>query len=111
MCTRDGINPLCYYSFFLTESNNGVDCKDNESTVVSELHLFPVFSSNLCFSPANVFIFITLFIAFSVKHDGPHGYGGRRLRDGQHHRRHDVRRLRSVVRVHEVLALWTHPAR
>lgn len=25
---------------FLTESNNGVDCKDNESTVVSEFDVF-----------------------------------------------------------------------
>lgn len=74
MCTRDGINPLCYHPFFLTESNNGVDCKDNESTVVSELDVFLAFYSNQPFSPANLFIFITLFIAFSVKHDGPHGW-------------------------------------
>lgn len=49
MCTRVGINPLCYHSFFLTESNNGVDCKDNESTVVSELDVFPAFYSNQLF--------------------------------------------------------------
>lgn len=73
--------PLCSLLHFLTESNNGVDCKDNESTVVSQLEVFLTFTQIL---PSNSFEHY--FFAFTVSNDSSHRWGGQWLHNRQHHR-------------------------